>query len=127
MQYSFIHVLERLTSNSLVDDNTNFKGGVFRILLSNLQSGSNIGAICRNAFAFNATEVILVGRKGIPQMRQSDRGARQRLKFTHFSIWNDAVAYLKNDNEFMVVLEVNQATGSIYLLKADRSTGSTHH
>ena len=33
------------------------------ILLSNLQSGSNIGSICRNALAFGVSEVVVVGRK----------------------------------------------------------------
>ena len=72
--------------------------GKFIVVLSNLQSGSNIGSICRNAMAFNAAEVILVGRKGIPQMRQADRGARRNLTFTHFPTTSDAGHYLKSQH-----------------------------
>lgn len=44
------------------------------VIISNLQSGSNIGSICRNALAFNVHEVIVVGRKGFrDKMRQADR------------------------------------------------------
>ena len=65
------------------------------LLLSNLQSGANIGSICRNALAFNVSEVVIVGRKDV-KMRQADRGARQRLKLTHFVTMAEAATYLQS-------------------------------
>ena len=92
------------------------------ILLSNLQSGSNIGSICRNALAFGVSEVIVIGRKDfkvvmsiIPtrshhiiisysmvnistfqsKMRGSDRGAKLRQKFSQFPSTSEALDHLK--------------------------------
>ena len=93
------------------------------ILLSNLQSGSNIGAVCRNALAFGVTEVIVVGRKDFKvdcfhyhvefnsshihlyrtltvlyfknKMRGSDRGAKFRQNFAQFPSTTEAVSYLR--------------------------------
>ena len=65
------------------------------LLLSNLQSGANIGSICRNALAFNVSEVVVVGRKDV-KMRQADRGARQRLRLTHFVTVAEAADYLQS-------------------------------
>jgi tRNA G18 (ribose-2'-O)-methylase SpoU len=63
-----------------------------------LQSGSNIGSICRNALAFNVSEVIIVGRKNIKEkMYQTDRGARRMLKFKFFLTISDASNYLKTE------------------------------
>jgi tRNA(Leu) C34 or U34 (ribose-2'-O)-methylase TrmL len=65
------------------------------LVLSNLQSGSNIGSICRNALAFNVSEVIVVGQRGFrDKMRQADRGAKMRLNFVHFQTLPEAIAYL---------------------------------
>ena len=33
------------------------------VIMSNIQSGGNIGHICRNCLAFNVSEVIITGRK----------------------------------------------------------------
>ena len=66
------------------------------VVISNLQSGSNVGSICRNALAFNAHEVIVVGRRNFrDKMRQADRGAKERLRFVHVNSVADARAYLK--------------------------------
>lgn len=68
------------------------------VILSNLQSGSNIGSICRNALAFNVTEVIVVGKKSFKdKMRQADRGARSRLNFRQFSSHIEAEKYLRDE------------------------------
>ena len=65
------------------------------LLLSNLQSGANIGSICRNALAFNVSEVVIVGRREV-KMRQADRGARQRLRIVHFLSLSEAADYLRH-------------------------------
>lgn len=67
----------------------------FSVILSNIQSGSNIGSICRNALAFNASEVIIVGRNNFEgKMRNADRGARGRLKFTNINSLTEVKDYL---------------------------------
>jgi len=66
------------------------------VVISNLQSGSNVGSICRNALAFNAHAVVVVGRKNFrDKMRQADRGAKERLRFVHVNSVAEARAYLK--------------------------------
>ena len=66
------------------------------VVLSNIQSGSNVGSICRNALAFNVDEVIVVGRRNFrDKMRQADRGAKVRQKFVHFNSVAEAQTYLK--------------------------------
>lgn len=72
------------------------------LLLSNLQSGSNIGSICRNALAFNVSEVVIVGRKEL-KMRQADRGARSRLRFSYFVSLAEAAAYLRTERQCSIV------------------------
>ena len=74
------------------------------VVISNLQSGSNIGSICRNALAFNVDEVIVVGRKGFrDKMRQADRGAKRRQKFIHFNSVSEAGVYLKEAKNCSIV------------------------
>lgn len=66
------------------------------VILSNLQSGSNIGSICRNCLSFGVSEVIVVGRSNYKgKMRQADRGAKELLKFKVFSNTGEAISYLK--------------------------------
>lgn len=74
----------------------------FFIVVNNLQSGSNIGSICRNALAFNAHEVITVGRKGLPSMHHADKGSRFKVKFTHFPTTKEASVYLKETHNCTV-------------------------
>jgi tRNA G18 (ribose-2'-O)-methylase SpoU len=72
-------------------------GAPFYVILSNLQSGSNIGSICRNALAFNASEVVVVGRNNHNgKMRGADRGAHTRLTFVNVATNLDAKLYLNS-------------------------------
>lgn len=74
------------------------------VVISNLQSGSNIGSICRNALAFNASGVVVVGRRGFrDKMRQADRGAKQLLNFFHFDSLNDAEVFLRQEQTCTLV------------------------
>lgn len=74
------------------------------VIISNLQSGSNIGSICRNALAFNVHEVIVVGRKGFrDKMRNADRGAKRRQTFVHFNSVSEAAVYLKEERNCSIV------------------------
>lgn len=78
------------------------------VLLSNLQSGSNIGSICRNCLAFNVSEVVVVGKPDFRgKMRQADRGAKARLAFTNFPSSAAAIDYLRNEKGcLMLGLEI---------------------
>lgn len=74
------------------------------VIISNLQSGSNIGSICRNALAFNVHEVVVVGRKGFrDKMRNADRGAKRRQTFVHFNSVAEAATYLKETRNCSIV------------------------
>jgi len=74
------------------------------ILLSNLQSGSNIGDICRNALAFNVSEVIIIGRSNYAgKMRGADRGAKRNLKFVEFPSTPLAASYLKEQKHACII------------------------
>ena len=67
------------------------------VILSNLQSGSNIGSICRNCLSFGVSEVLIVGRSNYKgKMRLADQGAKEKLKFKVFSSTGEAVSYLKD-------------------------------
>jgi hypothetical protein len=74
------------------------------VIISNLQSGSNIGSICRNALAFNVHEVIVIGRKGFrDKMRNADRGAKRKQSFVHFNSILEAATYLKETKNCSIV------------------------
>lgn len=74
------------------------------VIISNLQSGSNIGSICRNALAFNVHEVIVIGRKGFrDKMRNADRGAKRKQSFVHFNSILEAATYLKETKKCSIV------------------------
>jgi tRNA G18 (ribose-2'-O)-methylase SpoU len=84
--------------DSLAEEVTEEDSGLPKcyVIISNLQSGSNIGSICRNALAFNVHEVVVVGRKGFrDKMRNADRGAKRRQTFVHFNSVAEAATYLK--------------------------------
>jgi tRNA G18 (ribose-2'-O)-methylase SpoU len=66
------------------------------VVLSNLQSGTNIGRITRNALAFGASEVIIVGKRDV-SMHHGDKGAQRRQTFVHFYTMAEAARYLKED------------------------------
>jgi len=94
------------------------------VIISNLQSGSNIGSICRNALAFNVHEVIVVGRKGFrDKMRQADRGAKQRQTFVHFNSVSEAASYLKESRGCSIVgVEIMDTAVSLTSLPFTQST-----
>ena len=90
--------------DEIIESDTNPGCPKCYVVISNLQSGSNIGSICRNALAFNVNEVIVVGRKGFrDKMRQADRGAKRRQKFVHFNSVAEAGVYLKETKNCSIV------------------------
>lgn len=87
------------------DIKNRYEGASCYVILNNLQSGSNIGNICRNCLAFNVSEVIIVGRKDFKQkMRQADRGSKERLQFKHFVKIHDAENYLRVNKSCNTIL-----------------------
>ena len=107
---SFIKYSAKLLQKSLFDSlnsNSDNKLPELYVILSNQQSGNNIGSICRNALAFNACEVIVVGRNSyIEKMRGSDRGAKSRLKFVNFPTLMEARNYLIKEKSCSHILGV---------------------
>ena len=83
-------------------------------MLSNLQSGSNIGSICRNSLAFGVTEVIVVGRKDFfGKMRGADRGAKFKQRFSQFPSTEDAVLHLRTIEQSCRILGVEITDDSV--------------
>jgi len=69
-----------------------------------LQSGSNIGSICRNALAFNVSEVVVAGKPGSRQkMRGADRGAKALLTINEFPSTSLAGQYLKEEKRCTLI------------------------
>lgn len=91
------------------------------VILFNLQSGSNIGRICRNCLIFGVSEVLIVGRKNyMGKMRFADRGARHILTFKHFPSLREAQDYLQEQSSAdkrrlkLVGVEIDDKARSIY-------------
>jgi tRNA G18 (ribose-2'-O)-methylase SpoU len=85
------------------------------VIISNLQSGSNIGAIFRNSRAFNVHEVIVVGRKNFrDKMRHADRGAKELQAVKHFNSIAEARDYLKlEQNATIIGIEIMESAVSL--------------
>lgn len=86
------------------------------VILSNIQSGSNIGDICRNSLAFNVSEVLIVGRNSyLEKMRGADRGAKTRLKFSTHLNHTEAREYLLQTHncEEILGVEIHENAKSI--------------
>ena len=94
------------------------------VILSNLQSGSNIGSICRNALSFGVSEVLVVGRKNYKgKMRQADRGAKEILKFRSFPSTAEAANYLKSPEVDAEIVGLEIMEGSEPLSTLTYKTG----
>jgi tRNA G18 (ribose-2'-O)-methylase SpoU len=91
-------------SNETLDDEREYsKLAPAYIILSNLQSGNNIGSICRNALAFNVKEVLIIGKNNhFTKMRGADRGAKSRLQFSSHLTHLDAKIYLQSVNCYSI-------------------------
>lgn len=84
------------------------------VILTNIQSGNNIGRICRNCLAFNISEVIVVGKKGYNgKMRGADQGARVHLNFKHFVTLEEVQAYLRAINTEIIGVEIDNRSVSL--------------
>jgi tRNA G18 (ribose-2'-O)-methylase SpoU len=96
------------------------------IILSNLQSGNNIGSVCRNALAFNVSEVLVVGRSSfISKMRMSDRGASRRLKFSMHADHQSAKEYLHTTYDCQNIYGIEILDSARRIDDADLFQGST--
>ena len=90
------------------------------ILLSNLQSGSNIGRIVRSASIFGVNEVVIVGQRKF--RLAADHGSRFDVPFRHFYSFDEAKAYLVAERRCDVVgVEIEESASP--LARYDRSTG----
>lgn len=84
------------------------------VIISNLQSGANIGQICRNALAFNVHEVLVVGRNNFNgKMRGADRGAKFMQRFVHLTSTAEARDYIKEREPDCQILGVEIADKAI--------------
>ena len=89
-------------------------------MLSNLQSGSNIGRIVRSASIFGVHEVVIVGQRKF--RLAADHGARFDVPFRHFYSFDEAKAYLVAERSCDVVgVEIEDSASP--LARYDRSTG----
>lgn len=90
------------------------------ILLSNLQSGSNIGRIVRSASIFGVKEVVVVGQRKF--RLSADHGARFDVSFRHFWTFEEADAYLVGERG-CTVLGVEIEESAEPLMTFDSASG----
>jgi len=96
------------------------------VILSNLQSGMNIGNILRSASIFGCTECIVVGQKR--HRLTGDHGSRFDLPRRHFFTHQEAKSYLKanaieNEEEVVKIYGVEIMENASPLMKYDAETG----
>jgi len=89
------------------------------IVLSNLQSGSNIGNILRSASIFGCKELIVVGQKRY--RLTGDHGSRFDLKRHHVYSHEEAKIYLKSKGVRIYGVEIIE--GAQPILQYDQETG----
>lgn len=93
------------------------------VILSNLQSGKNIGTICRNCLSFNVKEVVVVGRSSyVGKMRNADRGAKANLNFKNFPSTDDAETYLRSLGVEIIGVEIMDSAIPIMEMSYNRDT-----
>jgi tRNA G18 (ribose-2'-O)-methylase SpoU len=86
------------------------------VVLDNIRSGSNVGAVFRTADAFAVQEILLCGITACPPDREilkTALGATESVKWRHFSSTQDALKELKESSYRTLAIE--QADTSIYL------------
>lgn len=86
------------------------------VVLDNIRSGSNVGAVFRTADAFAVQEILLCGITACPPDREilkTALGATESVKWRHFSSTQDALKELKESGYRTLAIE--QADTSIYL------------
>jgi len=96
------------------------------VILSNLQSGMNIGNILRSASIFGCTECIVVGQKR--HRLTGDHGSRFDLPRRHFYTHQEAKSYLQanaveNEEEVVKIYGVEIMENASPLMKYDAETG----
>ena len=89
------------------------------ILLSNLQSGSNIGRIVRSASIFGVKEVVIVGQRKF--RLSADHGARFDVSFRHFWTFEEAHAYLVERGCTVLGVEIEESAEP--LITFDKKSG----
>ena len=89
------------------------------ILLSNLQSGSNIGRIVRSASIFGVKEVVIVGQRKF--RLSADHGARFDVSFRHFWTFEEAHAYLVERGCTVLGVEIEESAEP--LMTFDKNSG----
>jgi tRNA G18 (ribose-2'-O)-methylase SpoU len=80
----------------------------FTIILDNIRSMHNVGAIFRTADAFRIEEVLLCGHTACPPHREIQRtalDATESVQWQHFSETREAIAYLRQQNYGVFGLE----------------------
>lgn len=84
----------------------------FIVVLDNLRSARNVGAIFRTADAVGVEELILCGTTAIPphkQIEQTARGAEKHIKWSYYPHTIQAVRKFKNMDLPIYVLEVTNS------------------
>mmetsp|Transcript_55470 Transcript_55470/g.109977 ORF Transcript_55470/g.109977 Transcript_55470/m.109977 type:complete len:214 (+) Transcript_55470:177-818(+) len=89
------------------------------LVLSNVQSGANIGRMIRSASIFGVTECIVVGKRkwGL----QGDHGSRYDVPFKHFYRHEDCKKYLHHRGADILGVEIDDH--ALPISSYDRDTG----
>lgn len=84
------------------------------VVLENIRSAQNVGAIFRTADACGVSKIFLIGYTPDPQDRfgrprsdiaKSALGAEQNIPWEHFKTSEEFIAYTKQENIFLVSVE----------------------
>ena len=102
----------------------NRDGPLAFVVVSNLQSGGNIGNIVRSASIFGVTECVVVGQKRY--RLTGDHGARFDLPRQHLWSHSEARDYLKDKKGGVRIYGIEIVPDAAPIMRYDRDTGVVH-
>lgn len=95
------------------------------VVLDNIRSAHNVGAIIRTCDAFGIKEIRLCGitpDQNHPKTQKTSLGAEKNINFVYFESITDALKKLKADNFQIYGLELHPSAKPIGSLRADKNT-----
>jgi tRNA G18 (ribose-2'-O)-methylase SpoU len=108
-----------IIESTLPDDNR--QGPLAFVVMSNLQSGGNIGNIVRSASIFGVTECVVVGQKRY--RLTGDHGARFDLPRRHMWSHSEARDYLKKTIGGVRIYGIEIMPDAAPIMQYDQETG----
>lgn len=98
--------------------------GLTKVLLHNIRSMHNVGAVFRSADAFGIGEVILTGYTPTPprpEISKTALGAETHVPWSHYEEAEIIINRLKNDNYHIIGIEQTNKSRSLVKYNIDKS------